>query len=546
MAALGVALMAVIGAIIGLSAQPQASVASNAGAASLYTLRVLAGSELGGMAKILAQAAASTGVRVKLTTIGVDSFTAAQELADGTAQRDYDAVWFGSDDYFGIFPLAANDFSDQTPIMSSPVVLAVRSSVARRLGWANGSATWQEITEAANSGDFTFGMASPATAEPGVAGLVAVATATARAHGPLQAGQIQHIAPELTSLFQKQVMSAQDSVDLTQAYLKDLQHADQRIPDGIIDDEADLIVLKAAAPATDPITLVYPSNGVVEPDYPLTLLTTAPPAARSAFERLVGYLTSPSAQRQIMTTTHYRPVAGLPKSGRGPAADLKVLPAPAGPATLQQLIELYLSQYRAQARTVFVLDTSYSMRGPGIAELKTALSGLTGAGAGLAGTFSEFRDGEQVTFLPFRTTPLKEVPFTIPSSGSGPVLGNIRTYIQALQAGQHTDIWGALEDAYGILKKQGSKDPDLIDSIILITDGRNTNGPDLHRGEDNFTAFYNAQWADSVPAPVYVIAVGSALTGELGGIADLTGGTLSNGGPPGMLDTIVEDIRGYQ
>jgi Ca-activated chloride channel family protein len=193
-----------------------------------------------------------------------------------------------------------------------------------------------------------------------------------------------------------------------------------------------------------------------------------------------------------------------------------------------------------------VLDTSYSMKGPGIAELKTALSGLTGAGTGPAGEFSEFRDGEQVTFLPFRTVPGKQAPFTIKGSDPSQTLANIRTYIQGLQAGQHTDIYGALEDAYGILGKQDAQDPGLIDSIVLITDGRKTNGPDLYRGKDNFTAFYNAQWAHGEPAPVYVIAVGDAQTGGLQDVADLTGGTLSNGEGPGMLDTIVEDIRGYQ
>jgi hypothetical protein len=66
-----------------------------------YTLRVLAGSELGDMTSILARASASTGVTVRLTT--TDSFIAAQEVADGTARLHYDAVWFASDDYFDLF-----------------------------------------------------------------------------------------------------------------------------------------------------------------------------------------------------------------------------------------------------------------------------------------------------------------------------------------------------------------------------------------------------------------------------------------------------------
>jgi Ca-activated chloride channel homolog len=521
-----------------------------------YTLRVLAGSELGGMTKILAQAAARTGVTVKLTeTDKTDSFTAAQELANGTAQRSYDAVWFGSDDYFGLFPPAPNYLTDATPVMSSPVVLAVESSVASRLGWAKGSVTWQDIAEAAGSGDFKFGMASPATAEAGLAGLVAVATATARARGPLRESEIRGIAPELTAMFQKQIMSARDSVDLSSMYLKELQHPEPGVPDGIIDDEADLIALvaKTKASRTAPLTLVYPSNGVIELNYPLTLLTTANHAADNAFKRLVAYLTSPAVQRQIKATTHFRPVVNLNQPDGDRSADLDVLQSPGAPGTLQTLVELYLSQFRAPARTVFVLDTSGSMgTDQGLADLKTILNVLTGAVASPAAKFSEFRDGEAVTFLPFNYQPAEHpAPFGIPSSDPGPTLAKIRRYVQALRAYGATDIYDSLVEAYEVLKQQDKDEPGRIDSIVLITDGMNNEGRNLYtkgKGTESFYAFYNSLWAHIEPAPVYAIAVGAASPTQLQKVADITGGTFSNAEhePASTLDTIIEDIRGYQ
>jgi Ca-activated chloride channel homolog len=136
---------------------------------------------------------------------------------------------------------------------------------------------------------------------------------------------------------------------------------------------------------------------VIEAGYPLSMLTTASPAARAAFERLVDYLTSPAVQQQIMTTTHRRPVATLAQPDSEQPRSLDVLRFPRNPTTVQTLIDVYLGRLRRPGRTVYVLDTSASMSGPRLADLKSALGALTGAGASLAAKFSEFRDGEEVT-----------------------------------------------------------------------------------------------------------------------------------------------------
>lgn len=507
-----------------------------------YTLRVLASSELGNMAPILAQATAHTGVTVRLTTKG--TLIAAQEVKNGAAQRHYDAVWFASDNYIDLFSPAANDLTGTTPIMSSPVVLAVRSSAARRLGWENGSATWTDIAEAAASGQFTFGMASPATADAGLSGLVAAATAIAHPNGALQDAQIRSAVPELTGLFHGQKLPAPDSRHLIQDYLRDLEHPGPGLPDGIIDHEADLITLKAEAPRGDPLTLVYPSDGVIEARYPLSILTTAPPAARAAFERLVGYLTSRAVQQQIMTTTHRRPVVPSARPASDLPTGLDVLRFPGDPATVQNLVDVYFGRLRTPGRTVYVLDTSGSMRGPRLDSLKRALGALTGAGARPAGKFSEFRTEEEVTFLPFNYRPEAPATFTIPADDPEPVLAAIREYIDRLRAHGRTAIYDTLVDACQILKAQDARAPGRIDSIVLITDGENNWGRSL----GDFLAYYRSLPADSEPAPVYPVAVGEADLGELQQIANVTGGTLINAErePLSALNTIVGDIRGYQ
>lgn len=508
-----------------------------------YTLRVLASSDLRDMTKILAQAAARTGVSVQMTT--TSPVNAAQEIENGTARRHYDAVWFPSDDYFDLLPAAEKNLTGSTAIMASPVVLAVRSSAARRLGWEKGSATWAAIASAAASGQFTFGMASPASADAGLSGLVAATIATARAGGQLLESQISGAVPELTDLFHGQVLSAPDSASLLGDYLNDLRHPGPQLPDGIIDHEADLITLKAEAPPSDPLTLVYPSNGVIESDYPLSALSTASPAAMDAFKRLVDYLVSPTVQRQIVTTTHRRPVVPLAQPGGQLPAILDTVQSPGNAATLRALIDAYLDRLRTPGRTVYVLDTSASMaEDQGLTDLKHALSALTGVDGTLTGEFTEFRTGEDVTFLPFNYGPGTPTSFSVPDSDPGPELALMRGYINGLTAHGETDMYDALLRADQILAQQGAKSPSRIDSIVLITDGVSYVGP----GQGYYLSHYRSVSPGGAPVPVYSIAVGAANPDELKTVSRDTGGAFFDARrePLSGLEAFFRDIRGYE
>ncbi len=97
------------------------------------TLRVLAGSELVDLQPILDEAAAATGVRVELTPTG--TLEGAEAITSGAAETGYDATWFSSNRYVALQPEAEGRLGSAVQIMSSPVVLGLRRSVAERLGW---------------------------------------------------------------------------------------------------------------------------------------------------------------------------------------------------------------------------------------------------------------------------------------------------------------------------------------------------------------------------------------------------------------------------
>jgi Ca-activated chloride channel family protein len=155
------------------------------------------------------------------------------------------------------------------------------------------------------------------------------------------------------------------------------------------------VTLNAAERLPEPLTLVYPSDGVVTADYPLTQLTSASGASGDALRRLTAYLLRPDVQRRVMTQTHRRPANAQVRSAF--AASPPELPFPARAEAAEALIDSYFNRLRRPARTVYVLDVSGSMRGARIVSLQTALTALTGADATLAGRFQRFHDREKVT-----------------------------------------------------------------------------------------------------------------------------------------------------
>jgi Ca-activated chloride channel family protein len=507
-----------------------------------YTLRVLADSELAGMEPILAQARAATGVTVRLIT--TDTLTLANDLSDGTARRDYDAVWLASADYLDLYASGPNQLVGTTPIMSSPVILAVRTSAARRLGWDRGPVTWPDIAHAAAAGRFTFGMSSPVTSDSGLSALVGIATAVAGRGAALTNAGARQATPELAGLFAGQRLTATTSGALAQMYLDDLASS-RPAADGVIGYEADLLALKARAPTGEPLTLVYPSDGAISATYPLSLVVTASRAATEAFFRLVGYLTSKSGQDEIMMATGHRPVLSSVQLARNLPGHLVGLRFPANPQIATDLIGEYFGKLRPPGRTIYVLDTSASMLGARLSHLELALLALTGAGHTLAGEFSEFRSGEEITFLPFSYSPATATVFSIRAGDPGPTLSGIRYYISGLKAHGRTAVYDALVRAYQIMAAEQDRErTGRIDAIVLMTDGEN----DWGRSLGAFLAFYRSLPLSSPAPPVYAIAFGEADIPELIQVASATGGTVIDAvkQPLSVLSGIVEDVRGYQ
>ncbi|MBA9004457.1 substrate-binding domain-containing protein [Thermomonospora cellulosilytica] len=494
-------------------------------------LRVLAGSELADMEPILEQAERETGVEVAITEIG--TLDGAQQVVSGKADGRHDAIWFSSNRYLSLHPGAQARLGTATTTMMSPVVLGVRRSAAARLGWDRQAPTWAQVAEAAGQGRFTFGMTSPAASNSGFSALVGVTAALSGRGSALDAAGIDAVAPRLREFFEGQRLTAGSSGWLSDAYLRRQGSG----VDGLINYESVLRSLNAAGRLPEPLVIVHPRDGVVTADYPLTLLASAPGHARDAHRRLAAYLRRPDVQRRIMTQLHRRPV-NPEVSAAGFAPVPAELPFPARLDAVQALLGAYYDRIRRPSRTLYVLDTSGSMQGERIEQLRTALVALTG---GAAGRFERFYNREEVTLIPFNGAPQTPLSYTVPAENPAPVLARIRDTAEGLKAEGGTAIYDSLLRAYEVADRQIARDPDRFTSIVLMSDGENTEGAD--------SADFHARFA-GLPerlrgVPVFPVLFGEAAAGEMERLAGLTGGRVFDARSQ-SLDVVFREIRGYQ
>jgi Ca-activated chloride channel homolog len=494
-----------------------------------HTLNVLAGSEIKDLEPLLPDIQSATGVKLQLSYIG--SLEGAQRIANGDPS---DAAWFSHGTYLSLLPGAGSRIVEQQKIMLSPVIIGVKQSVAQRFGWANNpDVSWKDIQAHAADGSFHFAMTNPAASNSGFTALIGVAAALSGSSDAIDTGTIDQDA--LRAFFQGQTLTSGSSGFLADEYVRQ-----QDSLDGIINYESVLMTLNASGELHEPLTLIYPKEGIVTADYPFMLLNKD---KQAAFDAVVAYLRSTPVQEKIMTDTLRRPaVPGIALDPRFPSNILVELPFPSRLDTINALLTVYLDQIRKPASAIFVLDTSGSMEGERLDSLKAALNNLTGTDTSVTGQFARFRASEQVIFITFSSEVDDEQQFTIDDvHPDGPDMQAIRSYVDGLDAGGSTAIYSALDEAYAVLQRQQAADPNRLFSIVLMTDGENNEGI----RSDQFARDYRNLPPGAANVPVFPILFGDASKDEMQKIATLTGGQVFDA-TNADLETIFKQIRGYQ
>jgi len=422
--------------------------------------------------------------------------------------------------------------------MLTPVVLGLKQSKAKALGWLDASGqprpgvTWKDIAQAAEQGRFSFGMTSPSASNTGFSGLIGLAAALAGKGDALEEKDID--AKRLTAFFKAQTLTAGSSGWLAQAYVKE-----QARIDGMINYAASLHALNASGQLAEPLALIYPQEGILTADYPLMLLNNA---RRADYDKLLAFVRSAAFQTPMTQQTFRKPVAAeVAFDAKLYPSTLIELPFPARLAVIDAVLQAFDDQIRRPADSSFVLDISGSMGGERLAQMKTALLGLTGVDSTLSGRFARLREREKISLLAFDDTLRPAQDFTLQTGQREAAEQAIRGYVNALQVSGGTAIFTAAQAAYQAAVQRRKLDASRFYSVVLLTDGESNQG----LSSDEFAAWYGALPEADKGLRIYAIQFGEARADQLEALASLTGGRVFNATRT-PLAQVFKEIRGYQ
>jgi Ca-activated chloride channel family protein len=494
-------------------------------------VKVLAGSELRDMKPLLADIEKNTDVKLCM------EYTSTLDGADAIASGTTDAAfgWFANSKYIQLVAQEQGKSVTATTTMRSPVVFGVKQDIARKYGWDDPKAfvTWKDLADKAAAGELDYAMANPSASNSGFSALIGVAAATAGDGNALAADRIDNKV--LKEFFKGQKLTAGGSGYLSDAYVK--REGDL---DGMINYESEILRLNASGKLDEKLTPVYPSEGLITGDYPLVLVKSD---YKDQYNKVIAYIKTAKFQKKMMEQTHRRPAwPGVQMSDEFPSNLLIELPFPPKLDVVEKLLFAYLDENSRPSHTYYVLDTSGSMgEGSGRLELmQKAMNGLTGTDKSGVGRFTSFRKNEQITLIGFDDDVDAPENFTITSRGAnGTAQQQIRERIENLDADGGTAIYNALAAAYDQALADRKKQPDLFYSVVLLTDGENTDGDDFSDFEDRYDSDYR-----DAKIPTFPVLFGDVNTDEMIDLADMTKGKAFDGRE--NLSAIFKEIRGYQ
>jgi Ca-activated chloride channel family protein len=495
------------------------------------TFKILAGSELKDIETGLkSDIRSATGIDLAFTYSG--TLDAVDRISSG---GQFDALWVSHGKYLAMNDALKGRILAQEKTMLSPVLLGLKASKARALGWDTQEPTWKDIADAAKAGKFTFGMTNPTSSNTGLTATIGLAAALAKNPDALTEADLKN--PRLADFFKGQSLTSGSS-----GWLADIYERDQSKVDGIINYESVLLSLNARGKLAEPLTLVYPREGIITADYPLMLLNGS---KRTDYDKLVTYLRSKEFQTKMSALTLRRPVN--PDALIAPAIPKRTLielPFPGQPALIAALLDTFLSDVRVPGSSRYVLDLSGSMSGERIDSLKQAMLMLASDAPLASARYARFQNREEVGIIKFATEPAPTVLFPM---GATPELNAqaraaVTQFVSPLEAGGETAIYSSVQQALIELSEERARAKEKrYYTVVLMTDGDNNHG--LKRG--GFENWYSAQGATVSGIPVFPILFGEGNARALQQLADLTGGRLfdSRSTP---LATVFKEIRGYQ
>lgn len=487
---------------------------------------ILAGSEVKDMEPLLQQAQDKLGFKINI------KYTSTM---DGVAQvasgANYDTAWFSQSKYFYDSPEAVKRIKLSEKIMLSPVVVGVRNASYSKLNVKNITRiSWSDIYEWVNQKHLTYAMTDPSESNTGYVGLMGVAYSLSGKGESLNIGDVD--TQKMQNFFAGHVVNAGSSGWLMDAFSKSKA-------DFVINYESLLIQYNKSHPQ-DPLTLIYPFEGIVTSDYPILLINSS---KTEEYKKLTNFLKSEEAQKWIAQNTYRRSLNNQITAQQMAFSQQMLIEMPfnADADLSEKLLTAYYNEFKKPAAVIFVLDTSGSMQGEREQQLKAAMESLT-VNVPVASRFAKLREREEVWVLPFSAQPygLKKFDMGQTSEKAQATRKEIDDYVNGLQMGGGTDLFDTTLQAVQMLKDEMNKNPQYRYSVIVFTDGESNIGIN----SDQFIQQVQSLETGD-PIRVFPILFGEGDKTQLDNIAKATGGKIFDGKSK-ALSSVFKEIRSYQ
>jgi Ca-activated chloride channel family protein len=399
----------------------------------------------------------------------------------------------------------------------SPVVLATWDDVARSLGWPDQPVGWQSIQQrAADDPSFRWSHPSTNVASGLLATLAEFYAGAGKTRGLTEQDATAQSTLDYVAAIERTVKFYGEG---EAAIMQRIQQEGRGFLDLFVAQEHLVVNYNRQSPR-DRLTALYPAEGTLWADHPLALLETGAVTdnQRQTWRALRDFVQSPEAQ-QLVLEAGFRPadlsvsLEGSPialANGVDPSQPQTTLQVP-GPAVVDVVQNVW--QYTKRKANIFlVVDTSGSMEGEKMAAAQAALREFMAQIKG---------DQERVGLVEFGST--------VNNIAALDELANNRSQIDSsielLQAYGNTALLDGVRTAY--VRLQQINDPERINAIVVMTDGRENNSLTTLRELQREIERGNSQ---GVPVVIFAIAFGEDADYDvLRAIAETSGGQVRQG-----------------
>ena len=457
------------------------------------------------------------------------------EIVDilNTDSKDYDAVWLSNSLWLYMLD-NSNLTSDSKSIFVNPVVIGIEKSKANELGFIDKDIYNRDILNAIKDKKLNYIMASVTKTNTGATTYLNFLNNLAGNPEVLTEEMLDSsdLKRDLKNFFSGVLRVSGDEDYLEEIYLNGNYNA-------MISYESSLISLnkKLEKDNKEPLYLIYPIDGVAINDMPFAYINNdlKDEENKDKFLKLQSYLRSDEAISKMEEMGYRSWYGGIkentdksvfnPEWGINTSKYLKDMKYPSK-KVINKAINIYIEELRKPTHVVFCLDTSGSMYGSGISELKDSMNYILNYDTAKVDNL-QFSKYDKITVITFDSNVSK-----VFDTKYGSEVNDVIEEINKLEANGATNIYDPSIKALEILQNDSDE---YTKTVILMTDGRSNNG--------TYASLKSYYTSNKLNIPIYSITFGSSDEDELREIAELTNAKVFDG-KSGLRRAFAE-VRSY-